>query len=321
MQKGCPKCGRMIEGNHTACPYCNYNFSEINEFFKNKNEINYIENEKYAGFFKRLVAGLFDIFFVLVFTYLILILIDKYVIKITLDNIYIGILIFIPLYILYNSVLERTSWQGSLGKYILNIQVTDEYENPETFIIALKRNLTKILNILTLGIGFLLSAMPPQKQALNDKIAHTYVINKLIMKEDNKYLFASPLKRFVAFLIDVMIISLVCYGILAIAEVISKNLNKQLIDIINNAKYIICLVIILFYFPFAESQTGATIGKNLMHIKVVKLNGEIAGFITTFARELIIFLDIITLSFVLTLITEKRQTIKDILTQTIVIVR
>lgn len=321
MQKGCPKCGRMIEQSADKCPYCNYNFKEIDGFFKKVNEQKFLENEKYAGFTKRLVAGLFDIFVILILTYFILIAIDKYLIKITLDNIYYGLIIFIPLYILYNAICERTPWRGSLGKYILNIEVTDEYENPVTFPKALARNIAKIFNIITLGIGFLLSAVPPKKQALNDKIAHTFVVNKLTMKEESKFIYAHPLKRLAAFIIDILVIGLICYGLLALVTLIPNDLPKQTIDMITSAKYILCLVIILFYFPFGESRRGGTFGKNFMHLKVVKLDGEVAGFITVFARELILFLDIITLSFLLTFVTEKRQTFKDILTRTIVIDR
>ena len=58
-----------------------------------------------------------------------------------------------------------------------------------------------------------------------------------------------------------------------------------------------------------------------MHIKVVKLNGEIQGFIGSFIRELILVLDFITLGFLSSFVTQKRQTIKDILTRTVVIDR
>ena len=68
MQKGCPKCGRMIDENSKTCPYCNYNFGEIDSFFRRVDDEKYLENEKFAGFTKRLVAGLFDMFVVLIFT-------------------------------------------------------------------------------------------------------------------------------------------------------------------------------------------------------------------------------------------------------------
>ena len=43
MQKGCPKCGRMIDANVTNCPYCNYSFKDIDNFFKKVSDDNYIE--------------------------------------------------------------------------------------------------------------------------------------------------------------------------------------------------------------------------------------------------------------------------------------
>lgn len=322
MKKGCPKCGRIVESNVRKCPYCNYNFDEIDKFFKKISDEKYNEDEKYAGFVKRLVAGLFDIFVISVFTYFILVLIDKYIAKITLENLYIGLIIYIPLYILYNSICERTPWHGSLGKYILNIEVTDEYENPVTFPKALLRNISKILNIVTLGIGFIISVLPPQKQALNDKVSKTFVINKLIMKENLKLYYANPLKRLLAFVLDVLVIGLICYGLLALVNLINtQEFTLEIVNTINCAKYILCLVIILFYFPFSESRSGSTIGKNIMKIKLVKLDGQIPGFIICFARELILFLDVITLGFLLPLVTSKKQTFKDILTRTTIIDR
>ena len=322
MQKGCPNCGRMVDSNVTSCPYCNYNFNDINKFFQKVSDENYLENEKYAGFIKRLVAGLFDIFFTAIFTYLILIVIDKFLIPITAQNLYIPIIIFILIYILYNSICERTAWCGSIGKLILNIQVVDEYENPITFPVALKRNIAKLLNVLTLGIGFILSAVPPKKQALNDKIANTYVINKLIMTEETTLIYASPVKRFVAFAIDTLIIGLICYGLLATGGLINSfNLATLTTDILSNARYILCLVVIFFYFPFSECRTGATFGKGAMHIKIIKYNGEIQGFIRSFIRQFLLVIDIFALGGLAACVTPKKQTIKDILTRTIVVER
>lgn len=322
MQKGCPKCGRMIDANLTNCPYCNYSFQNMEHFFQKVSDDNYIENEKYAGFIKRFVAGMFDVFLITAITYIILLIINNFITPITTNYIFIGIIIFIPLYIIYNSALERTAWCGTLGKLILDIQVADEYENPITFPVALKRNVAKIVNVLTLGIGFILSAAPPKKQALNDKIANTYVINKLIMQETTNLNYASPIKRFVAFFLDLLIISLICYGLLATSNLIRMfDFDQITINTLSDARYILCLVVIFFYFPFSESRTGSTIGKGMMHIKTTKLDGEIQGFIGSFIRQLLLFLDIFILGCLSSFVTPKRQTIKDILTRTVVIDR
>ena len=72
MQKGCPKCGRMIDSSATNCPYCNYNFQEINSFFNKDRMRTFLEDEKYAGLIKRIVAGLIDIYLIALITYLII---------------------------------------------------------------------------------------------------------------------------------------------------------------------------------------------------------------------------------------------------------
>ena len=59
----------------------------------------------------------------------------------------------------------------------------------------------------------------------------------------------------------------------------------------------------------------------MMHIKVTKLDGEIQGVIASFIRQLILVLDIFTLGFLASFVTPKKQTIKDILTRTVVIDR
>ena len=33
MEKGCPNCGRMINAENKVCPYCNYDFGQLNKMF------------------------------------------------------------------------------------------------------------------------------------------------------------------------------------------------------------------------------------------------------------------------------------------------
>ncbi len=314
MQRGCPKCGRMIEANVKKCPYCGYNFDEINSFFHKINEKDYVLNEKYAGFIKRLIAGLLD--------QIIIILISSIVIPLKIHSTMLIVLFYLIIYILYNSLCERSSWRGSLGKKILEIEVTDENENPETFLIALKRNIYKIFNVITLGVGFIMSAVSPTKQALNDKLAHTYVINKLMMKIEDNLSYASPFKRLLSFFIDVFVIYMLCYIInYAFVQINTKDIQIQFSNVLNGANYIICLTIILFYFPFAESASGATVGKRIFHLKLTNLNGENVNFIKSFVRQFFLILDCVCLGFLLALVTEKKQTVKDKIMKTVVINR
>lgn len=316
MQKGCPKCGRMIDGDFPKCPYCNYNFAEINNFFYKKKE-NHFQEKKYAGFIKRLIAGLFDN---LILSFLLsLMFLPIAPSTASTQGLIITSLIYIFVYILYNSICERTSWHGSLGKKILQIEVVDEYENPVTFPRALKRNIYKIVNVLTLGIGFIMCSFK-NKQALNDKLAKTNVINKLVMQKEEDLSYSFPIKRFVAYLIDIIIIYGFCFIIVNIITKITTT-NKipvNTINILNKLKYIFPIIIGNTYFPFCETKSE-TIGKNIFHIKIVNLDGEKISFIKSFIRQYFILLDFICLGFLLPFVTKKRQTLKDIIFKTIVI--
>lgn len=322
MAKGCPKCGRIIDENLTSCPYCNYDFKEIDNFFKKIDHEKFLEEEKYAGFIKRLVAGMIDIDIILLITYSILILINNFILKIDSKNFFITVPIFVLIYIFLCSIMERTPWHASLGKYIVGIEVADEYENPITFGAALLRNTVKFLNLLTLGIGFLICVSPPKKQTLSDKITKTYVLNKVGFSEEKKHDYASMFKRLIAFIIDIIIIGIIIYIINYICNYITENFQNIPYFIkssIPNINMILNLVAATFYFPFNESRRGKTIGKKYLKIKLTSLNEDTITFLKAFVREILLSIDILTLGFLLPFSHKRKQTVKDILTKTIII--
>ena len=117
---GCPKCGRILTEEVKICPYCHYNFDEINAFFIKDKTKNFLEDQKYAGLIKRLVAGLIDIYLIALLTYGL-----SYALKIevTKQNILIIVTLFTVLYLFLNTIMERTKLRGSLGKYLVGIKV------------------------------------------------------------------------------------------------------------------------------------------------------------------------------------------------------
>ena len=309
MNKGCPKCGRMVDGNSQTCPYCNYDFRKLENSINNTLEDMNSDDEKYAGFIKRLIAGMIDIYIVLLFISPFFIFMRD---KIS-DKVYITI--YIALYILYNSVLERTNIDGSLGKKFLGIEVVDEYENPVTFLKALSRNIVKVFNVITLGIGFIICAAPPYKQTLGDKLSNTYVTNRIKFTEEEREYIAPLYKRFMAFMIDVIYISIIVFIINYGSSYIKLPETIDIKMIVN----ILSLVIIVFYFPYGESKNGRTRGKKIMGIKVTDYDEEKIGFIRALIRYLLLSLDFITLGFLFPLINKKGQMLKDIVTKTVVI--
>ena len=117
------------------------------------------------------------------------------------------------LFLLYGSILESSGWQGSIGKKVLNLKVTNLKGDALSFSEALVRNLAKywtnlitvvipfvtdikpsmigikdplasftgaymlggILSFLSV-IGFLIAAFTPRRQALHDIVAKTAVL-------------------------------------------------------------------------------------------------------------------------------------------------
>lgn len=314
---GCPRCGRMLEEEVSVCPYCNYNFKEISSYFNKDHTRKFLEDEKYAGLIKRIVAGLIDIYLTAIITYLII-----YYLKIELikSNILLISSIFTILYLIINTLMERTLLRGSIGKYLVGIKAVDKDENPETILIALCRNLAKILNILTVGIGLLLCAGTKKKQTLGDIVSKTYVITDLKITSKDNRLFSNPFKRLLAFIIDIILIAIILYGInFLFRYLINLDIEPNLKDLIKNIQPPLNIIIIFFYFPVIESQKGTTPGKKIMKIKTTTLKDQKPGFFRLLLKQIILIIEIITLGFLLSLVTPKRQTLSNRLTSTIVI--
>ena len=78
----------------------------------------------------------------------------------------------------YFALFESSPMQGTVGKYAVGIYVTDRYGDPINFWRASARYWLKVLSNLTLGVGWLLAAFTPRKQALHDLFAGTLVVSR-----------------------------------------------------------------------------------------------------------------------------------------------
>ena len=77
---------------------------------------------------------------------------------------------------LWFTVPESSAWQGSLGKKLLGIKVTDEQGQRIGFGRANARYWGKLVSTITLGVGFLMVAFTRRKQGLHDIIAGTLLV-------------------------------------------------------------------------------------------------------------------------------------------------
>ena len=80
---------------------------------------------------------------------------------------------------LYNAFFESSKWQGTPGKKVLGLIVTDMQGNRITFLRALVRNASKYISKTIFYIGYIMSAFTEKKQALHDFISSTFVLRKV----------------------------------------------------------------------------------------------------------------------------------------------
>lgn len=78
----------------------------------------------------------------------------------------------------YFVILESSPARGTLGKLALGLYVADIHGDQLSFWRALARNLLKSFSNLLLGLGWVMAAFTPRKQALHDMLAGTLVLRK-----------------------------------------------------------------------------------------------------------------------------------------------
>lgn len=78
---------------------------------------------------------------------------------------------------LYYAYFESSDWQGTVGKKVMNLIVTDLQGNRISFGRASGRYFAKIVSgLIPLGIGYILAGVTEKKQALHDMIASCLVL-------------------------------------------------------------------------------------------------------------------------------------------------
>lgn len=77
---------------------------------------------------------------------------------------------------LYQAFLESSSWQGTIGKKVLGLRVTDMNGNRISFGRATGRYFGMMLSGMICFIGFVMVAFTEKKQGLHDLLAGTLVL-------------------------------------------------------------------------------------------------------------------------------------------------
>lgn len=88
------------------------------------------------------------------------------------------LLLWTGAYFVFYAWFESSKFQGTPGKIVVQIKVTDLEGHPVSFGRALGRNVAKILSSVILLFGFLMVAFTERKQGLHDMIAGCLVVDK-----------------------------------------------------------------------------------------------------------------------------------------------
>ena len=78
----------------------------------------------------------------------------------------------------YHAYCESSDWQGSIGKRVLGLYVTDTEGRRLTFGRAAGRNFSRIITNLTAGVGYIMAGFTVRKQALHDMVADCLVCRR-----------------------------------------------------------------------------------------------------------------------------------------------
>lgn len=79
-------------------------------------------------------------------------------------------------YIVYCGFLEGSAMQGTIGKRLLGLRVTDKNGRPLTRGRSFGRNVAKLISYIPLGLGFLWAIWSKHNRTWHDMLAKTLVV-------------------------------------------------------------------------------------------------------------------------------------------------
>jgi uncharacterized RDD family membrane protein YckC len=153
-----------------------------------------VPTSRYGGFWIRLLAHLIDhvilgaiaapLFFILVLPAMLRVINEAERNREPSPELIVAIVSSVFIYIvlafvgqwLYEALLTSSSWQGTLGKRVLQLKVTDEMGNRIGFGRATGRFFAKILSSMFFCVGFIMVGLTDRKRGLHDMLAATLVM-------------------------------------------------------------------------------------------------------------------------------------------------
>ena len=123
--------------------------------------------------------------------------------------------------------------------------------------------------------------------------------------------------RILAGIIDTIILAIVFYGIAAITGQTTESGFE-----LYGAPAVLAFAVYFLYFIVLEAMTGATIGKMLLGLKVVRVDGHPIAWRESIIRNLLRIVDgfiLYLVGLILILTSRKRQRLGDRIAETLVV--
>lgn len=132
----------------------------------------------FASFDQRLLAWAVDYFMIVLCFAVMLFLIFLFISE---KEMMMGLMVIAGLLIpivklICGSIGDASEKQGTIGKRLLNIKVTDLEGNRISFSVSLLRNISKIISTVPFCFGYLYSFLNKKQQCFHDMAANTLVI-------------------------------------------------------------------------------------------------------------------------------------------------
>lgn len=137
----------------------------------------------FAGFDQRLMAWAIDYFII---TVIYAVILAVAILFIENKEIRMGLVVagfsLIPFTkFMYNVIGDASKTQGTIGKKLMDIKVTDEYGVRLAIGTSIVRNLSKIISNATLGFGYIYCFFNKKQQCLHDVMAGTLVVKDRLL--------------------------------------------------------------------------------------------------------------------------------------------
>ena len=189
----CPKCGMTNNDQSTFCQKCGVNLRIATKEAGNQQAATASTGSKestpsqpsvatsrieYAGFWRRLGAGIIDAAIVLVVGIILVLIFHHWVASIRHGVGGLRLVYWLVVPWLYWSLMESSSRQATVGKMATGIVVADMTGKKISFAKATGRHFAKIISGVILLIGFIMIAFTQKKQGLHDIIADCLVVKK-----------------------------------------------------------------------------------------------------------------------------------------------